>query len=211
MKASGYLTAFIVFLLISAGCEDDNGNGGNGNGTHKIVGEGPIVTKNLDLSSFNKIENTGVANFNITIGSPQSVVLKAQQNIIDVMTWEVVGQTLKVGLEEDVSIENTEEIRFDITIPSITHITLIGVGNFVLSGDDQDELTIILTGVGNIKAFDMKTGTCTITSTGVGNCEVYVLDKLTVTISGIVNVYYKGDPDITSSIIGLGQLIDAND
>ena len=206
MKTSSYLTALAVFLLISAGCEDDNGNG-----THKIVGEGPSVTKNLDLSSFNKIENTGAANFYITIGSPQSVALKAQQNIIDVMTWEVVDQTFKVGLEEDVSIENTEEVRFDITIPSVTHITLIGVGNFVLSGDDQDELTIILTGVGNIKAFDMKTGTCTITSTGVGNCEVYVLDKLTVTISGVGNVHYKGDPAITSSIVGLGQLINAND
>lgn len=206
MKAANYLTILVIFLLVSVGCEVNTPQ------TKKdIVGEGPIVTKNLELASFNKIENIGVANFYISIGSPQSVELKAQQNIIDVMTWEVIDQTLKVGLEEDITIENSEEIRFDITIPSITHITLIGVGNFILSGEDQDELTIILTGVGNINAFDMKAGTCTITSTGVGNCEVYVLDELTVTISGVGNVYYKGDPAITSSIVGLGQLIDAND
>jgi len=199
-----YLCVALLFM-VTTGCED------NGEPDKKtIVGTGPVVTKNLDLTSFDKIENTGVANFYITIGSSPSVKLKAQQNIIDVMTYEVVGQTLKVGLEEDVSLENHEEIRFNITIPSITNIKLTGVGDFVLSGPDQEELTINFTGFGNVKAFDMKVGTCNITSTGVGNCEVYVTNVLNVTITGIGNVNYKGNPTITSNITGLGQLIDSN-
>ncbi len=203
MRTTFYLVLVAVFALIPAGCEEDNGN--NGNGT--ITGSGPIVTRNLDLSSFNKIENTGVANFNITIGSPQSVVLKAQQNIIDVMTWEVTGQTLKVGLEDNVSISNHEEIRFDITVPSFTRIDLIGVGDFVLSGDEQDVLTITITGVGNVLAYDMKVGTCTITSTGVGNCQVDVSNVLNVIISGVGNVYYKGNPSVNVTLTGVGQLV----
>jgi len=175
-----------------------------------IVGEGPVVAETLDLDSFSKIANSGVANFYITIGSPQSVILKAQQNIIDVMTYEVKGQTLDIGLEKNVSIENHEEIRFEITIPTISEIELTGVGDFYLSGDDQDELTINFTGVGNVESFDMKVGSCYITLTGVGNCEVYVTDVLDVTITGVGNVYYKGTPAITSSITGLGQLINSN-
>jgi hypothetical protein len=205
MKTSKFSILVAILFLLTAGCEDnDNKNNKN------IVGEGPIVSKTLELSSFDKIANEGVADFNITIGSPQSVVLKAQQNIIDVMTYEVRSGTLEVGLEEGVSIENHEEIRFDITIPSITQIALTGVGDFILSGPDQDELIINFTGVGNVKAFEMKVGSCTITSTGVGNCEVYVLNDLNVTITGIGSVYYKGTPTISSEITGLGQLIDAN-
>ena len=203
MKTSYYLLVISVLLLSTTGCEDDKDS-------NKVVGTGPIVTKNLEFSAFDKIENTGVANFYIAIGSPQTVVLKAQQNIIDVMTYEVVGQTLKVGVEDNVSLGNHEEIRFDITVPSITNIGLIGVGNYILSGDDQDELTINLIGVGNVDAYDMKVGTCVISSIGVGDCKVHVLDELTVTITGVGNVYYKGTPSITSSVTGLGQLINAN-
>lgn len=204
MKTSYYLLIISVFILGTTGCEDDKDS------KNKVVGTGPIVTKNLAFSAFDKIENTGVANFYITIGSPQSVVLKAQQNIIDVLTYEVVGQTLKVGVEDNVSLGNHEEIRFDITVPSITNIVLIGVGNYILSGDDQDELTINLIGVGNVDAYDMKVGTCIINSIGVGDCKVHVLNELTVTITGVGNVYYKGTPSITSSVTGLGQLINAN-
>lgn len=203
MKPFFYLLFVTVFLMFTTGCEDDEPN-------NKIVGMGPVVTKNLDFSSFNKIENIGVANFYITIGSPQEVVLKAQQNIIDVMTYEVINQTLKVGLKENVSLENHEEIRFDITIPAINQIELVGVGDFTLSGADQDDLSILLTGVGHVNAFEMKVSTCVISSAGVGNCEVWILNNLDVTITGVGNIYYKGNPTITSSITGMGQLIDAN-
>jgi hypothetical protein len=204
MKNLNYVLIFTLFLLGAAGCEDDEII------TDKVTGEGPIVTENLDLSAFSKIENTGVANFYITIGSPQSVVIKAQQNIMDVMTYQVTNETLKVGLEKNTSIENHEEIRFDITIPAISSIKLTGVGDFELSGDDQDALIIDLEGVGNVDAFEMRVGTCTITSSGVGNCEVYVLNELTVTISGVGNIYYKGNPVIISSVTGLGQLVNSN-
>jgi len=56
----------------------------------------------------------------------------------------------------------------------------------------------------------MKVDTCYITSTGIGDCEVNVIHILNVTISGVGNVYYKGNPTITSNITGLGQLIDVN-
>jgi hypothetical protein len=191
---------FIPFVWLS-GCE---------NADTVVEGTGSVVTKNLDLSAFDKIENIGVANFYIIIGEPQTVVLKAQQNIIDVLTYEVVNRTLKVGIKNNVSIRNHEEIRFEITTPEINQVELIGVGDFTFTGPDQDALTILLTGVGQVKAFDMRVGNCYVASSGVGDCEVFVLDNLDVTITGVGNVYYKGNPTISSSITGLGQLINAN-
>jgi hypothetical protein len=198
---------FLILFLIHTGCED---NDPFDNNQRKVVGTGPIVTKTLTLDEFSKIENTGVANIHVALGSPQSVVLKAQQNIIDVMTIGVINDVFKIGVEKNVSIENAEEIRFDITIPEIKSVNLTGVGDYILSGDYQDELTIIMTGVGNVRAFDLEVGTCTITSTGVGNCEVRVKNTLKVTITGVGSIYYKGHPTITSSVTGLGSLIDAN-
>ncbi len=205
MRTTLYSMVLVVLILVLQGCEDDVMHR-----TIKVIGTGPVITKNLDLSSFNKIENTGIADFYVTVGSPQSVVLKAQENIMDVMSWEIVNQSLKVRLDKDVSIENYKEIRFDITVPEIKDISLVGVGDFEFSGDSQDELSINLTGVGNIRAYDMKVNSCNITLTGVGDCHVYVIDQLNATITGVGSVYYKGNPNISSVITGVGKLVDAN-
>jgi hypothetical protein len=193
-----------LFCLIIAGCEDDLQE------TREVFGEDPILTENLDLSSFNRIESSGIANFYIAIGSPQSVTLKAETNIIDIVTHEVTDQTLKVGIEKHVLVNNYEEIRFDITVPALNYIGLHGVGDYDLSGEVQEELTIVHTGVGNIDAYDMRVDTCTITFSGIGDCRVNVISDLNVTITGLGDVYYRGNPSITSSLTGAGQLINDN-
>lgn len=198
------LAVSVIFLFTLCDSEDDP------NPNNKVTGIGPVVTKTLNLPPFSKIENTGVANFYVTIGDPQAVVLKAQQNIIDVMTYEVINGTLFVGIEKNTSIENAEEIRFEITINEISDIKLVGVGNFELSGDFQDELSISLTGVGNVEAYGLEVGNCMIVSTGVGDCKVMVRDELNVTITGIGTVYYKGNPTVSQSVSGMGNLINAN-
>jgi hypothetical protein len=206
MKHKAVSLLFCLLIIVFAGCEQNDSPGDD----RKVVGTGPIVSETLDLSDFSNIENTGVANIYVTIGSPQTVVLKAQQNIIDVLTYEVVNNVMKIGVEKNVSIENAEEIRFNIKIPEINQISLIGVGDYVLTGNYQEQLVITLTGVGNVKAYDLEVGTCMITSTGVGNCEVRVMNELNVSLTGVGNVYYKGNPTISSSVTGLGRLIDDN-
>lgn len=195
-----------LIFMIPMGCLEND----PGDTTRNVIGTGPIVSKTLILDEFSKIENTGVADIYVTLGSPQFVLLKAQQNIIDIMTIGVVSDELKIGLENGVNIEKAEEIRFDITIPEITSLILTGVGDYILSGDYQEELTIILAGVGYVRAFDLEVGTCNISITGVGDCEVHVKNEMIVTIFGVGNVYWKGHPDISSSISGVGALIDAN-
>jgi hypothetical protein len=126
------------------------------------------------------------------------------------MTTGVLNNELKVGLESGVSIEKADTIRFDITMPELSSIALTGVGDFYLSGSYQDELSIEITGVGNVEAFDLEVGICQILITGIADCEVNVRDQMTVDISGVGDVLYKGNPTISSSITGVGSIIDAN-
>jgi hypothetical protein len=190
-------------MVLLSGCEDEILN-------NQVTGVGDVVTKTLDLSSFNSISNTGVANIFVTIGDTQSVVLKAQQNIINVMTYSVTSNTLEIGLKNNIGIKESKGIIFEITIPEINEIELEGVGDFDMEGDLQDELYISHTGVGNFYVYDMEVDICHINFTGIGLCKVKVNNTLNVTITGIGKVYYRGDPTITSSITGLGSLIDDN-
>ena len=204
MKKSILLNLLFFIIVLFNGCEKDN------NGTNNITGIGDIVTDTLDLSSFQSIKNTGVANIYVTVGDTQSVVLKAQQNIIDVITYEVNSSALEIGIQDNISIRESKGIVFEITIPEIEKIELVGVGDFELSGDSQAELYIFLIGVGTVRAYNLEVDVCHITSTGVGNCQVRVNNTLNVTITGVGSVYYKGNPTISSTITGLGKLVDAN-
>jgi hypothetical protein len=206
MKWSQYLLASISFIII-IGCDI---NGDINNTDEVVVGSGPVVSQSLNLKSFNRIENVGVANVYVTLGDPQSVILKAQQNIIDVLTYEVTNNTFRIGVKENISIKNTDEIRFDIVTNEINDIGLIGAGTFKLSGDFQDELSISLIGVGQVDAYDLEVGSCTIISSGVGDCRVHVRDELDVTITGVGSIYYKGNPSINQDIKGIGKLINDN-
>ncbi len=205
MKVFTLFLAFFTMISLSRCDLNDDQNPDN-----KIIGTGPIVTENLNLDAFDKIENTGVANIYVTLGEPQSVILKAQQNIMDIMIYRVVGNTLRIGIRENTSIQSSDEIRFEITVSDLNEFKLIGVGNFQLSGDFQDELLIALTGVGNVDAYDTEIGVCDIVSTGVGDCRVNVRDELNVTISGVGSIYYRGNPAITQSVSGMGNLINDN-
>jgi hypothetical protein len=206
MKWSQHLLAGIL-IIVFTGCYID---GDLDNPNKVIEGSGPVVTKTLNLKSFHRIENTGVADVYVTLGNSQSVVLKAQQNIIDVLAYEVFNNTLRIGFTDNISIKNTPEIRFDIVIEEISDIGLIGAGYFELSGDFQDDLSISLIGVGQVDAYDLEVGRCTILSSGVGDCKVNVRDELNVTITGVGSIYYKGTPSINPEITGIGKLINDN-
>jgi Putative auto-transporter adhesin, head GIN domain len=196
----------ITTFIFSTGCDHDD----HFYGIDKIHGSGEIVTRTLLLDSFSEIQLEGVSNVYVTIGESQSTIVKAQQNIIDVMTWEVISNKLIIGLKDNIGIENSEEIRFEIVIPEIHEITHHGVGDFYLTGPTIPSLEIYFSGVGDINSYYLPTNQCIIISSGVGDCKIESIDFLDVNISGVGNVYYRGNPEIESTITGIGQLINNN-
>ncbi|UCH13944.1 MAG: DUF2807 domain-containing protein [Bacteroidales bacterium] len=207
MKTSIITLAVFTAVTLFVSCEKDDLNFDPDKTVH---GTGDVVTKRMTLDSFNEVHLKGVSNVYITLSNEQSTVLKAQQNIMDVMTWEVVANRLVIGLKENTSISNTEEIRFEIEIPELTRVIHEGVGDFSLAGDYLMSLDIEYDGVGNIYSYDLPVYECSIISSGVGDCKLKIFDYLDVYLSGTGSVYYKGNPEIDSAVIGIGKLINDN-
>lgn len=83
---------------------------------------------------------------------------------------------------------------------------LSGATNIELSGKVA-EAKIEISGVGNLKALEMEVGKLKIDISGAGNAEVFVKEALDVSISGLGNVSYKGDPSkIKKDITLFGHL-----
>ena len=75
---------------------------------------------------------------------------------------------------------------------------------------DADVHELKIRGASEVESFDLLTNSTAVNIIGAGNCEVNAQNDLDVSITGAGIVYYKGNPTITQSITGLGQVVDAN-
>lgn len=208
MKSYLSITILISILVMTA-C-DNNKNSVTGSNTKTVVGTGSVVSDTISLAAFNSVKNLASFDVQITKGSPQQVILKAQQNILDVVTYQVSNEELLLGLQNNINIQTPYGLNAEITVSEINRVGIIGAGDFDLSGAPQSVLYIDIIGVGNIRAYNLTVDTCYITTTGVGDCYVMVDNLLNVLISGVGHVYYKGNPSIISNITGVGSIVDDN-
>jgi hypothetical protein len=154
---------------------------------------------------------TGAANITIIKGDTQSVKLRAQQNVLDVMVHNVDNGTLNVGYKNNYSVSTSKGIYVDVVTPNqITDVSITGAGKINISGDKQETFNAIITGAGNIDAYNLEVNNCSIIITGAGSGNVFVDKSLNVTISGAGSVTYKGHPSVSQSISGVGTVKDGN-
>jgi len=205
MKNLILLSFVLIAVSMIVSCEKEEWNYPN-----KITGEGEIVTQSITLNPFSRIELEGVANLYVNVGAGPSTILKAQQNIIDILTWKVASGTLTIGLKEGITLHKHEEIRFDIDMPVLTHVFHNGIGHVILMGNSQDLLAIDFRGIGDVYAYGLPVNQCEVLNSGTGDCKVKVNETLEVDISSLGKVFYRGNPEITFTDAGLGDLINDN-
>lgn len=175
-----------------------------------VVGTGDLESMEVPVTDFTGVSVTGQCNVDILIGETQSVVYRAQQQVLDVMTYEVRNGILFIGFKPDYSVNTQKEISASIVVPAISSVAITGAGDFELLGSKQPDLDIYITGTGNIDASAMEVNDCTIKISGAGDCDVWVNNRLDIEISGVGNITYKGSPDLTSDVSGVGNVVNTD-
>jgi hypothetical protein len=162
-----------------------------------ITGNGHVVTKEINIDSFNELEVDGVFNLVLKQGKKEAVTIEADENIAKLIQVHTERNKLVVNYEDRVSIKQSTKLNVYITVVDITRIDLNMVGD-VLSTNrlNQNNVEIIKNGVGNVNL--------------VIDCESLVIENLSVgdfTISG-----HSNELDITNSGVGdvLGKTFIAN-
>ena len=94
-----------------------------------------------------------------------------------------------------------------LDVRSLT-VNLSGVGKCTVTGK-ADEQAVKLSGIGACANEGLVSRTGRVVLSGVGRAEVDVREKLDITISGIGNVTYHGEPEVTRAISGVGAAVAA--
>ena len=199
------LMLFVSGMFLTGCLENEN------DVSRPVSGEGPVISMPIEVDSFNKVRHVSMGDMSIVVSDTFSVVLEAQQNILDLMDWTVEEETFYWGFKEAVEIVEAEKILCVIRIPhDIESVILTGIGGIGITGYKQENIYLELTGYGNIGAYGLDADKAEVYLSGVGNIEVRASEEITGLISGRGNIYYRGNPTLNIHISGSGSAVDDN-
>jgi len=216
MKTTVYLLGILVCTILSCSSDD------------VIFGSGNSISEFRNVTAFTKVSSEGVFEVTITQGSPQSVEVIADDNVMDKVKTSVVNNELRlyldyhdfrnVSLKANIVVENINGLQnIGAGSVSVSNVSLegnfnvynSGSGNVHIEGSAQS-LTLENEGSGKFKGFEFILSECNVEIIGSGDCEVNASNTLHVNIDGSGDTYYKGFPAISTSISGSGKIINAN-
>ena len=220
-QSSKQISLFICLFFVSISLSAQWGWGwGSG-----MSGEGPVVTKTIDLENIDGLSLGVPGNVYLMKGNKQKIEIKAQKNIIDNIERSVRNGIWKI--EFDKKVRKMDKLEFYITLPSFRALAIAGSGGIIGedafnldnleisiagSGDIDLEgtangLEISIAGSGDINLKHLEAENCEVSIAGSGDCEVNVSERLDVSIAGSGDVKYKGNPaKVKSSIAGSGDV-----
>jgi hypothetical protein len=198
---------------------------GSSTSTTGTQGSGVAATQTRDLPAFASIDLAGANEVAVLVGGKQSVVVRADDNLIEEVTTQVHGGVLVI--DNTGSFTTKSPMRVDVTVPMLDTGTLSGTGIVRIDGVKDKQFNALLPGSGvlrvsgtvdrldatlggsgdmqleNLVARDAKVGVL-----GSGRLQVHATEMLRATVSGSGAIFYRGNPSsVTQSVTGSGTII----
>ncbi|MCP4459972.1 MAG: DUF2807 domain-containing protein [Cytophagales bacterium] len=215
-------TISILIIILLTSCSEDR---------LCLSGDGNVLEQELELSAFDRVSLVGPVSLSITQGSNQSVIVRAESEMMENLDYKVSSGTLRIGFEENVNCFKTDHgVWVNVTLPTIEAVSVSGSSEIISNADlELDELTIQSSGIANVSLsgtvgkqvldaegvlnvsnFDLLSGITRIYISGSGNMDISCSDELDIDVDGSATVRYKGNPAISQNVSGSLDLIDMN-
>jgi len=203
MKNKKLITLFaIIFgVILFEGC---------GKQITGIIGDGPVVSEDMDLPGIEGVANSIDANVVLTRGDSQIVRIEGQQNIINNLKTDISNGVWHLDYHETVG--SHAGLTIYITSPNIDYMAISGSGNIESTNTFTDTTNVYLSisGSGNIS---LHTNAWEVQSIISGSGNIYLSGSAvdhSIIISGSGNVrafdMITESTQITISGSGLAQV-----
>lgn len=220
MKVRLLISALVSVMLVLAACEVNQTTNGE-----VIEGTGNVITTDRPMSGFSNIQINMGADLILTQGDSENLSIRADDNLMQYIETEVRQGWLIVSKPDNISLSPSESIQLSLAFETLSaieirgqsainadnleldrlSISFDGSGSTMLAGrvDNQE---IIIRGQAMIYNFDLISQQVDVDISGNSTVEVHAEDSLNVTIAGMGNIRYTGDPNVTQNISGAGTV-----
>ena len=153
-----YVTLLVALVL--GGC-----------GFEGITGSGNLVTKEIPVSEFQKIEAGGAFKVDVTQGDKTSVIVTADDNLWDHLKVESSDGTLH--LETKPGSYNNVHLEAKVVTPKLEQVELSGASHGTLHGIDQktNPFKLSLSGASHAEG-DIKAGELSVDESGASHASL---------------------------------------
>ena len=141
----GLIVGGTVGLLIGSNAFEDSPS------STGVQGSGVAATETRDLPRFRSVELAGSNIVTIRVGEEQSVVVRADDNLVDRVTTAVQEGSLVIGNIPG-SYATRSPMSVTVSMPSLDALTLTGSGVIAVTGIEASSLTVRLPGSGVLRA-----------------------------------------------------------
>ena len=140
---------FAATMLLCSSCFYVNTNWTGGR--NAIKGEGPVITKSLDLKDFDAIQINGQADVVFIQDEAFEVTLRTQENIFDYVDFRVEGSTLVLELK-DKQTARAEEYDVTVKAPVLKKLEVNGAGDVRIPAGmtSEDDFKVEVNGAGDL-------------------------------------------------------------
>ncbi len=154
----------------------------------KISGKGPIIEQKFDLKSFDAISMSVPAEMIITKSGSSNIQISGQENILENIELELVGQTLEIKFKYEVT--KHEPIKIHLNVVDLNEISIAGSGS-ITSKDSfiAEDFGLSIAGSGEIS---MNISASRIEGSIAGSGDMYINGK---TNDLLVEIAGSGDFD----------------
>ena len=192
-------------------------------GVFGVRGSGNVITESRDVSGFSEIAVLGSGNVVVDVNGTESLTVEAEDNIMPLLKTEVRNGRLELSAES--SISPTTDVTYTVTAATLDGVSISGSGDVAATGIDAesfdveisgsgkvepvgtaDTLTLGISGSGRYAGEGLVASVGTVRVSGSGDAVVRVTDDLDVDVSGSGSVEYIGEPTVTESISGSGDI-----
>jgi hypothetical protein len=164
------------------------------------------MTQSRDVAPFTSIELAGSNNLVVRVGEEQSVVVKADDNLIDRVTTQVQSGTLVIGNNGSFSTESPMSV--DVTVPTLDALTLSGSGNIAIDGIEAESLKVTLPGRGTLTGNGTATRLdVTVSGSGVVQFTHVVATDVQAAVSGSGTIFVTATKSLDAAVSGSGAIL----
>ena len=184
-----FILASTVGALIYTGCSSLGPT---------LQGNGDIVTEGRELAAFRSIEVEGAVDVAVTYGAKQSLDIRTDENLLDIITTEVDAEgELKISSTE--SYSSSEGVQVTIVVPVLEGIEVEGSSEVKVAGAQLENVSlekfeVEIEGSGDVTVESMVAGLVSMEVEGSGEILFDDLraDSVDVEIEGSGDITLKG-------------------
>lgn len=176
------------------------------------VGSGRAATETRALPAFEAIALAGSIDLRVRQGTPQTVQVSADDNLLPLLETTVEstsrGATLRIGWKRGESVSTRSRVTVDVVVPRLVALSGAGSGDMVAESFETPALQVSLAGSGDVRLPGLRAGELGIRISGSGDVGGSgQATKLTIAIAGSGDVKLAEMPadEVSVSIAGSGD------